>query len=406
MAFQKGQKLTAAELNRLAGDIQKKSIRSGNNYVFGQEIASPMQSLDITTSDTPQNWQVHINEASYMFAGESPTAENQDFSHVYVALQNTLPSYIPVKYANGDYIVGYNSTTSIPGVVCWFSKLSGGDIYGRILTKQDSATNDSTEDKYASKYIPDYTIKNAPSPWIETGMHMDMRSGDIELVGINLLNSDNSIKGHAFVMMDDTIPSIRDTFSPLVNEIRQFASQMQLSAFEEVVSASVMANASWRLAITQGVPAGSDRYINMPPSMCQPDVGDKTIYVDTLLKPWDIVTQRQVFWNPEVVIGNYQVFCNKYLSAGELVSVDNIPVNPGMTIVYADLYNVSAFAFTLPLSAIDDEQTPGFENKISAYLGGRWTPSTSDYQFVMLQKDGRNTYWTHVPQFYGWMRFI
>lgn len=64
MAFHKGQKLTAAELNRLAGDIQKKSIRSGNNYVFGQEIASPMQSLDITTSDTPQNWQLHINEAT------------------------------------------------------------------------------------------------------------------------------------------------------------------------------------------------------------------------------------------------------------------------------------------------------------------------------------------------------
>lgn len=64
MAFQKGQKLTAAELNRLAGDIQKKSIRSGNNYVFGQEIASPIQSQDITTENAAQYWQVHINEAT------------------------------------------------------------------------------------------------------------------------------------------------------------------------------------------------------------------------------------------------------------------------------------------------------------------------------------------------------
>jgi hypothetical protein len=399
MTFRKGQKLTAADLNRLAGDIQKKSIRSGNNYVFGQEIASPMQSLDITTSDTPQNWQLHINEASYMFHGESPDAANQDFSHIYVALQNTIPDFIPIKYTNGSYIGGYNKATPLPGVICWFSKLSGGDVYGRILTKQDSATNDAVTEKYASKYIPGYTIKNVPSPWIETGLHMNMDSGDIELFGVNLLDNESAVKGHAFVMLDDNIPNGTDVFSSLVNEIRQFASQMQLSAFDSVVSASFMTNASWRLAIAQGRPQDSDRYINMPPAMCQPTVGDKTIYVDTLLKPWDIVTQRQVFFNPEVVIGNYQVFCGKYLSAGELVSVDNIPVKPGMTIVYADLYNVSAFAFTLSSAAPS-------EADISAYLGDYWQPSTSDYQFVMSQKDGRNTYWTHVPQFYGWMRFI
>ena len=140
--------------------------------------------------------------------------------------------------------------------------------------------------------------------------------------------------------------------------------------------------------------------------MCQPAVGDKTIYVDTLLKPWDIIAARQVFFNPEVVIGNYQTFCGKYLSAGELVSVDNVPVKPGMTCVYADLYNISAFAFTLPLSVINDQQTGGYENKISSYLGNLWSPSTSDYQLVMSQISGQNIYFTHTPQFYGWMRFI
>lgn len=407
MAFHKGQKLTAAELNQLASDIQKKSIRSGNNYVFGQEIASPMQSLDITTSDTPQNWQVHINEATQMFHGESYTAPGQDYSHIYVALQNTLPFYIPIKYAGGQYIAGYKgSSGTVPGVVCWFSKLSGGDIYGRVLTKQDSATNDGADDRYASKYIPDYTIKNAPSPWIETGLHMNMDNGDIELVGVNLLDNENSIKGYAFVMLDDTISSIRDSFPALVNEIRQFGAAMQLSAFDSVISAMPMTNASWRLAIAQGLPAGSDSYIDMPPSMCQPAVGDKTIYVDTFLKPWDIITARQVFFNTMVMIGNRQLLCRKYLSAGELVSVDNIPVKPGITTVYADLYNISAFAFTLPLSVINDQQIPDTENKISSYLGGRWTPSTSDYQFVMSQVSGKNVYWTHTPQFYGWMRFV
>lgn len=113
-----------------------------------------------------------------MFHGESPTDPRQDFSHVYIALGDTITWTIPVRYEDGTYLAGYKGASGeIPNVICWFSKLSEGEIYGRILTIQDCATNDGADDRYASKYIPDYQIKNNPSPWIETGLHMAVDGG-------------------------------------------------------------------------------------------------------------------------------------------------------------------------------------------------------------------------------------
>lgn len=143
----------------------------------------------------------------------------------------------------------------------------------------------------------------------------------------------------------------------------------------------------------------------MPTSIIQNSTGDKVIMQNRMLKPWDIQEEFQTFFNPVVTIGNYQTVCHYMLSATgsgkQLIYVDDdkLPVLPGTTFVYADLYNISAFAFTLSAD-------PLTEDAISTYLGEYWSPSTSDYQLVMLQAAAYNVYFTHTPQFYGWMRFI
>lgn len=191
-----------------------------------------------------------------MFEGESAEDPMQDFSHVYVCLQNTLPNYIPIKYTNGVYVGGYERADDIPGAIGWFSQLSSSGLYGRFLTKQDSATNDAISEKYASKYIPAYVIHNNPSPWIETGMHFrETGSNAIELVGMQLADNDGKLLAYAYVMLDTSISNITapDVLAKIVEEANAFGDSMQLSSFSNVAKASPLgAMQYWRLAISQG----------------------------------------------------------------------------------------------------------------------------------------------------------
>ena len=336
-----------------------------------------------------------------MFEGESSVDPMQDFSHVYVCLQNTLPYYIPIKYTNGVYVGGYGRDDKIPAAIGWFSQLSSGGIYGRFLTEQDSATNDAISEKYASKYIPDYVIHNNPSPWIETGMHFHTTgSNAIELQGMQLADNDGKLLAYAYVMLDTSISDITapEVLSKIVEEAKAFGDDMQLSSFSDAATASPLrAKQYWRLAISQGKTSDSLKYVDTPVELMQPGVGEKTIFSDTLLKPWDIQEASQTFFNPIVQIGNYQTVCNTYLTESKQLSTFelsaiNIPVLPGQTCIYADLFNLSSFAFTLPWSDISAGNTPT-EQLISAYLGNLWNPATSDYQLIMRMSDtGMRTY--------------
>lgn len=217
------------------------------------------------------------------------------------------------------------------------------------------------------------------------------------------MDSEYKILGRAFAIFDQNV-NLESVPPVLLQEIEEFGNAMSLSAFSEVAAVSPIGRkALWSLAESTHRDSGAGQYLAAPNSVIQNSTGEKVIFSDKMLKPWDIREDIQVFYSPIVVIGNYQTVCSKMLSATssgkQLISVDNIPVLPGTTCVYADLYNVSAFAFTMP----------GFnptEAEISTYLGEYWSPSTSDYQLVMFQYTGQNVYFTYMPQFHGWMRFI
>lgn len=281
--FSKGQRLTAASLNKIQANANQ-GIESGSIYTNGKMINLPSTVDARQIYSAPRFLDTRYFKTIYKWPGEQNV--NQ---HLYICL---MDSEVQAIKSQGTYFTWDNHHSRF--VLAYFRK---NDSLIRLVSRQDLDLNTDLDTRKMDSFLSGYVPNTNYTGFVETPIPPDT---DVHLSRMGLYDTDNNRVGTVFVIWgkeDGSLLNDNDMNELLANIYSDNVWGDNLNALIPEGSITIISN-------LPDMP--TSKILNHYQNICGSYTLDQTTY-----EPWQVLNDGEIA-SPIFQIGCEQFICGAY----------------------------------------------------------------------------------------------
>lgn len=316
--FSKGQRLTAASLNKIQANANQ-GIESGSIYTDGKMINLPSTVDARQIYSAPRFLDTRYFKTIYKWPGEQNV--NQ---HLYICL---MDSEVQAIKSQGTYFTWDNHHSRF--VLAYFRK---NDSLIRLVSRQDLDINTDLDTRKMDSFLSGYVPHTNYTGFVETPIPPDT---DVHLSRMGLIDKDNNRVGTAFVIWGKEDGSLMDENDR--NDLGDYL--YQSNVWGNNLDAVIWEGSITIISNLPDMP--SSKILNHYQNVCGSYTLDHTTY-----EPWQVLNDG-VIANPIFQIGCQQFICGAYedqdYNIHQLSSDQRLSARLGSNLCIIDVPRLSAY---------------------------------------------------------------
>lgn len=316
--FSKGQRLTAASLNKIQANANQ-GIESGSIYTDGKMINLPSTVDARQIYSAPRFLDTRYFKTIYKWPGEQNV--NQ---HLYICL---MDSEVQAIKSQGTYFTWDNHHSRF--VLAYFRK---NDSLIRLVSRQDLDINTDLDTRKMDSFLSGYVPHTNYTGFVETPIPPDT---DVHLSRMGLIDKDNNRVGTAFVIWGKEDGSLMDENDR--NDLGDYL--YQSNVWGNNLDAVIQEGSITIISNLPDMP--SSKILNHYQNVCGSYTLDHTTY-----EPWQVLNDG-VIANPIFQIGCQQFICGAYedqdYNIHQLSSDQRLSARLGSNLCIIDVPRLSAY---------------------------------------------------------------
>lgn len=316
--FSKGQRLTAASLNKIQANANQ-GIESGSIYTDGKMINLPSTVDARQIYSAPRFLDTRYFKTIYKWPGEQNV--NQ---HLYICL---MDSEVQAIKSQGTYFTWDNHHSRF--VLAYFRK---NDSLIRLVSRQDLDINTDLDTRKMDSFLSGYVPHTNYTGFVETPIPPDT---DVHLSRMGLIDKDNNRVGTAFVIWGKEDGSLMDENDR--NDLGDYL--YQSNVWGNNLDAVIQEGSITIISNLPDMP--TSKILNHYQNVCGSYTLDHTTY-----EPWQVLNDG-VIANPIFQIGCQQFICGAYedqdYNIHQLSSDQRLSARLGSNLCIIDVPRLSAY---------------------------------------------------------------
>lgn len=316
--FSKGQRLTAASLNKIQANANQ-GIESGSIHTDGKMINLPSTVDARQIYSAPRFLDTRYFKTIYKWPGEQNV--NQ---HLYICL---MDSEVQAIKSQGTYFTWDNHHSRF--VLAYFRK---NDSLIRLVSRQDLDINTDLDTRKMGSFLSGYVPHTNYTGFVETPIPPDT---DVHLSRMGLYDVDNNRVGTVFVIWGKEDGSLIDAnnMDDLFNHLHSD------NVWGDNLGALIPEGSTTMIINLRDMP--TSKILNHYQNVCGSYTLDHTTY-----EPWQVLNDGEIA-NPIFQIGCTQFICRAYedqdYNIHQLSSNQRLSARIGSNICIIDVPRLSAY---------------------------------------------------------------